>query len=77
MCNLSLDLKIQPPGLHAHGHDVANAAQLQRCRSNLGEMGQMMMGPPLTLQTFLTNVMLGKTVGDVLFEDSLPSDAMI
>lgn len=59
------------------GYDVSQAAQLQRCRSNLGEMGQMMMGTPLTLQAFLTDVMLGNTVGDVLFEDSPASAARV
>lgn len=59
------------------GYDVTQAAQLQRCRSNLGEMGQMMMGTPLTLQAFLTDVMLGNTVGDVLFEDSPASAARV
>jgi conjugal transfer mating pair stabilization protein TraG len=59
------------------GYDVADAAQLARCRSNLGEMGQMMMGTPLTLQAFLTDVMLGNTVGDVLFEDSPASASRV
>lgn len=30
----------------------------------------MMMGTPLTAQAFLTNILLGNSVGDVLFEDS-------
>ncbi|WP_298673195.1 conjugal transfer protein TraG N-terminal domain-containing protein [uncultured Sphingomonas sp.] len=59
------------------GYDVTNAAQLQRCRSNLGEMGQMMMGTPLSLQQFMTNVMLGNSVGDVLFEDSPATAARV
>ncbi|MCG2841300.1 conjugal transfer protein TraG N-terminal domain-containing protein [Sandaracinobacter sp. RS1-74] len=59
------------------GYDVADATQLARCRSNLGEMGQMMMDTPLTLQQFLTNVMLGNTVGDVLFEDSPATAARV
>ncbi|MBV1686376.1 conjugal transfer protein TraG N-terminal domain-containing protein [Novosphingobium sp. G106] len=59
------------------GYDVTNAAQIARCRSNLGEMGQMMLGTPLTLQQFLTDVMLGNTVGDVLFEDSPASAARV
>lgn len=59
------------------GYDVGNAAQLQRCRANIGEMGQMMMGTPLSLQQFLTDVMLGNTVGDVLFEDSPATAARV
>ncbi len=59
------------------GYDVANAAQLARCRTNLGEMGEMMMGTPLTLQHFLTDVMLGNTVGEVLFEDSPASASRV
>lgn len=59
------------------GYDVTNAAQLQRCRSNIGELGQMMMGSPLSLQQFLTDVMLGNTVGDVLFEDSPATAARV
>ncbi|WP_313737121.1 conjugal transfer protein TraG N-terminal domain-containing protein, partial [Sphingobium yanoikuyae] len=52
------------------GYDIAKADQLARCRGNLGEMGDMMMGAPLTAQAFLTNILLGHSVGDVLFEDS-------
>jgi len=59
------------------GYDITNAAQLQRCRSNLGEMGQMMMGSPLSLQQLLTDVMLGNSVGDVLFEDSPATAARV
>src|SRR3546814_5881690 len=29
-----------------------------------------MMGTPLSLQAFMTNILLGNSVGDVLFEDS-------
>src|SRR3546814_11615660 len=59
------------------GYDITNAAQLQRCRSNIGELGQMMMDTPQSLQQFLTNVMLGSTVGDVLFEDSPAAAARV
>lgn len=59
------------------GFDVANAAQLARCKSQLGEMGQMMMGTPLSMQAFLTDVMLGTSVGDVLFEDSPATAARV
>jgi conjugal transfer mating pair stabilization protein TraG len=52
------------------GYDIAKADQLARCRSNLSQMGDMMLGTPLTAQAFLTNVLLGNSVGDVLFEDS-------
>ncbi|WP_298395594.1 conjugal transfer protein TraG N-terminal domain-containing protein [Sphingobium sp.] len=52
------------------GYDIAKPDQLARCRSNLGQMGDMMMGTPLTAQAFLTNILLGNSVGDVLFEDS-------
>lgn len=59
------------------GFDVGNAAQLARCKAQIGEMGQMMMGTPLSLQAFLTDVMLGACVGDVLFEDSPASAARV
>ena len=59
------------------GYDISNATQLQRCRSNIGELGQMMMDTPQSLQQFLTNVMLGSTVGDVLFEDSPATAARV
>src|SRR6202007_1861033 len=59
------------------GFDVANPAQLQRCRSQLGDMGQMMMGRPLTLQAFMSDILLGNTVGDVLFEDSPATAARV
>jgi conjugal transfer mating pair stabilization protein TraG len=52
------------------GYDIADAGQLTRCRSQLGQMGDMMMGTPLTLQAFMTDILLGNIVGDVLFEDS-------
>ncbi|MBA4092413.1 MAG: conjugal transfer protein TraG [Sphingobium sp.] len=57
--------------------NVSDANQLARCRSQIGEMGQMMMGTPLSLQAFMTDVMLGTTVGDVLFEDSPASAARV
>ncbi|QUT07667.1 conjugal transfer protein TraG N-terminal domain-containing protein [Sphingobium phenoxybenzoativorans] len=59
------------------GYDVANASQLARCRSRLGDMGQMMMGTPLSLQAFMTDILLGNTVGDVLFEDSPATAARV
>lgn len=59
------------------GFDVDDATQLARCRSQLGEMGEMMMGTPLSLAAFMTDVMLGTTVGDVLFEDSPATAARV
>ncbi len=52
------------------GYDIDKPDQLARCRSNLSEMGDMMLGTPLTAQAFLADVLLGTSVGDVLFEDS-------
>ncbi|WP_430991360.1 hypothetical protein, partial [Escherichia coli] len=43
------------------GFDANDANQLTRCRAQLGEMGGMMMGSPLSLQAFMTDVLLGNT----------------
>ncbi len=59
------------------GFDAGNAQQLARCRQQLGEMGQMMLGRPLTAQSLLTHIMLANTVGDVLFEDSPATAARV
>ena len=59
------------------GFDVTDAAQLARCRSRLGDMGQMMLGTPLSLQAFMSDVLLGNAVGDVLFEDSPAAAARV
>ncbi|MEN2790187.1 conjugal transfer protein TraG N-terminal domain-containing protein [Sphingomonas oligophenolica] len=59
------------------GFDATDANQLTRCRAQLGEVGGMMMGSPLSLQAFMTDVLLGNTVGDVLFEDSPATAARI
>jgi conjugal transfer mating pair stabilization protein TraG len=59
------------------GFDASDANQLTRCRAQLGEMGGMMMGSPLSLQAFMTDVLLGNTVGDVLFEDSPATAARV
>jgi conjugal transfer mating pair stabilization protein TraG len=59
------------------GYDISNAAQLQRCRSNLGALGDKMLGTPLTLQQLMTNINLGNAVGDVLFEDSPATAARV
>src|SRR3546814_14299929 len=47
------------------GYDVSNAAQLQRCRSNLGALGDKMLATPLTLQQLMTNINLGNAVGEI------------
>lgn len=52
------------------GYNVDDANQLTRCRSRLGDLGQMMLGRPLTTQALFSHILLGNTVGDVLFEDS-------
>ena len=59
------------------GYDIAKADQLARCRSNLDEIGDMMLGTPLTAQAFFTNILLGNSVGDVLFEDSPATAARV
>jgi len=59
------------------GYDTDNAQQMVRCRLQLGEMGHMMLGRPLSAQAFLTHILLGNTVGDVLFEDSPASAARV
>lgn len=59
------------------GYDTNNAQQMTRCRQQLGEMGQMMLGNPLSAQALLTHVLLAGTVGDVLFEDSPASAARV
>jgi conjugal transfer mating pair stabilization protein TraG len=50
------------------GFDATDANQLTRCRAQLGEMGGMMMGSPLSLQAFMT---------DVLFEDGPATAARV
>lgn len=59
------------------GYDLDNAQQLARCRQQLGEMGQMMLGRPLSAQGLMTHILLGNSVGDVLFEDSPSSAARV
>jgi conjugal transfer mating pair stabilization protein TraG len=59
------------------GFDATDANQLTRCRAQLGEVGGMMMGSTLSLQAFMTDVLLGNTVGDVLFEDSPATAARV
>lgn len=59
------------------GYDASDAGQLTRCKSQLGEMGQMMLDTPLTMQAMMTDIMLGNAVGDVLFEDSPATAARV
>jgi conjugal transfer mating pair stabilization protein TraG len=59
------------------GFDTGSAQQLARCRERIGDLGQMMLGHPLTSQGLMTHVLLGNTVGDVLFEDSPASAARV
>lgn len=59
------------------GFNIESAQQLNRCREQLGAMGQMMLGKPLALQSLMQHIMLGQTVGDVLFEDSPASAARV
>lgn len=82
----SIRTRLTDPALFDHyvgqvcqttGYNVEDANQLARCRSRLGQLGDEMMGAPLTLQAFLTNVLLGNTVGDVLFEDSPATAARV
>lgn len=56
---------------------VADAAQLARCREQLGSVGSLMLGRSLSVQQLMTNILLGNTVGDVLFEDSPASAARV
>ena len=59
------------------GYDVADASQLARCRTRLGQMGEVMMGTPLTLQAFMSDILLGNSVGEVLYEDSPATAARV
>ena len=59
------------------GFDIARPEQLTRCRSQLNEMGDMMMRTPLSLQALFTSILLGNSVGDVLFEDSPAAAARV
>jgi conjugal transfer mating pair stabilization protein TraG len=59
------------------GFDVADVNQRSRCRQQIDALGGMMLGQPMSRQKFLTNVFLGDTVGDVLFEDSPAAAARV
>lgn len=59
------------------GFRPSEASQLARCREQLGTLGDAILGRPLTQQALMSNIMLGNTVGDVLFEDSPASAARV
>ncbi|PXA84712.1 conjugal transfer protein TraG [Nostoc sp. 3335mG] len=59
------------------GFDGTDTNQLTRCKGQLGEIGQMMMGNALGTQGLMTDILLGNTVGDVLFEDSPATAARV
>jgi conjugal transfer mating pair stabilization protein TraG len=59
------------------GFDTKDTNQLTRCKGQLGEIGQMMMGNSLGTQGLLTDILLGNTIGDVLFEDSPAAAARV
>jgi conjugal transfer mating pair stabilization protein TraG len=78
--------RLSDPDLFAHytaqvcartGFDIENAGQVTRCREQLGQMGQMMLGHDMTRQALLTHILLGNSLGDVLFEDSPASAARV
>ncbi|MDF0487737.1 conjugal transfer protein TraG N-terminal domain-containing protein [Sphingomonas sp. H39-1-10] len=59
------------------GFDASAAQQRNQCRQQIDSLGGMMLGQPMSRQKFLTNVFLGDTVGDVLFEDSPAAAARV
>jgi conjugal transfer mating pair stabilization protein TraG len=59
------------------GFNIERPPQLARCREQLGAMGQVMIGKPLSAQSLMTHILLGQSVGDVLFEDSPASAARV
>lgn len=59
------------------GFDISSAPQLARCRQQLGDMGQMMLGHALSAQALLSHILLANSVGDVLFEDSPATAARV
>lgn len=59
------------------GFDANDPAQRNQCRQQIEDLGGMMLGQPMSRQKFLTNVFLGDTVGDVLFEDSPAAAARV
>jgi conjugal transfer mating pair stabilization protein TraG len=59
------------------GFDTSKPDQRARCRAQLGEMGQMMLGHALTRQALMSHILLANMVGDVLFEDSPASAARV
>ncbi|NOW48391.1 conjugal transfer mating pair stabilization protein TraG [Novosphingobium sp. SG751A] len=59
------------------GFDVTQTVQRDRCRQQIDALGWMMLDQSMSRQKFLTNVFLGQTVGDVLFEDSPAAAARV
>ena len=59
------------------GFDVNQTSQRDRCRQQIDALGDMMLGQSMSRQTFLTNILLGQTIGDVLFEDSPAATARV
>ncbi|MDR6709275.1 conjugal transfer mating pair stabilization protein TraG [Novosphingobium sp. 1748] len=59
------------------GFDVTQVTQRDRCRQQIDALGAMMLDQSMSRQKFLTNVFLGQTVGDVLFEDSPAAAARV
>ncbi|NKJ02376.1 conjugal transfer protein TraG N-terminal domain-containing protein [Novosphingobium sp. SG707] len=59
------------------GFDVTQTTQRDRCRHQIDALGGMMLNQSMSRQKFLTNVFLGQTVGDVLFEDSPAAAARV
>jgi len=52
------------------GFSVARTDQRARCREQIDALGGMMLETDMTRQKFLTQVLLGQSIGEVLFEDS-------
>ncbi|WP_454884376.1 conjugal transfer protein TraG N-terminal domain-containing protein [Sphingomonas oryzagri] len=59
------------------GFDATDTNQVTRCKGQLGDIGQMMMGSAVGTQGLMTDILLGNTVGDVLFEDSPATAARV
>jgi len=59
------------------GFNIADAQQLNRCRQQLESLGTIMLGKQLSAHALMTHILLGQTVGDVLFEDSPASAARV
>ena len=59
------------------GFDVTKPDQLNRCRQQIDALGGMMLETDMSRQKFLTQLLLGQTVGDILFEDSPATAARV